>query len=408
MWTLLSTLCFGLVSASDSLYVLEKTPLQALNQAQAQYFAHYHAPSQTLYYTVRQAQKPDEDLYQAKRIGKQWDSIAPLPRFQTLFNEGTPSLSSAGDYLVFSACDYPGGMGSCDLYESKAQAGQWGTAKNLGYFVNSREWDGQVYLSKSGKLLIFASERYGGLGGKDLYFTQRNPQGQWERPIPFPAPINSPYDEQGPTFLEDRQILVFSSDRPGGAGGLDFYQSLREQGKWSMPQPIKGLNSPRNEVGFAPAWEKDLFIITQNQGQGALQEALYVVRLDEKQWLRPSPSPVQAVAPALPKRPWSFEDIRFENNAWQIPMPAPQSLLELVQYLKAESQQKVLIEGHTDDTGQSLHNQQLSEKRAEAVKAFLIQSGIAAERIQSKGYGNTRPKNKENPALNRRIEIRLL
>ncbi len=78
----------------------------------------------------------------------------------------------------------------------------------------------------NGKLLVLASDREGGYGGYDLWYSIFN-NGQWNNPVNFGPEINTEYDEFGPTTAyfpdSNNDILIFSSNRPGGKGGYDFY-----------------------------------------------------------------------------------------------------------------------------------------------------------------------------------------
>jgi outer membrane protein OmpA-like peptidoglycan-associated protein len=103
----------------------------------------------------------------------------------------------------------------------------------------------------------------------------------------------------------------------------------------------------------------------------------------------------------------NFEVIQFANNAWNLTEPIPDCLAKLATYLQENPSQSIDIQGHTDDIGNASSNQILSEKRALAVKIYLIKLGISSDRIQTQGMGNTVPKEKLNRQMNRRIEIRL-
>lgn len=84
----------------------------------------------------------------------------------------------------------------------------------------------------------------------------------------------------------------------------------------------------------------------------------------------------------------------------------------MVSYLKKFPVKKVIIEGHTDSQGSEAYNQQLSLKRAQAVKNYLISQGIPAERIEAIGLGESQPISENNTPqgrqLNRRVQIKLI
>jgi outer membrane protein OmpA-like peptidoglycan-associated protein len=105
----------------------------------------------------------------------------------------------------------------------------------------------------------------------------------------------------------------------------------------------------------------------------------------------------------------SFEDIQFKINQSELPHEIPLSLQNLVEFLTNNVQKHIEIHGHTDEVGNSVANIKLSEKRALSVKTFLVNHGIEAGRISTKGFGDTKPKIKnasiEQRKANRRIEI---
>lgn len=122
---------------------------------------------------------------------------------------------------------------------------------------------------------------------------------------------------------------------------------------------------------------------------------------------RPKPPPPPP-APA-PQITWVLSDVNFDFNKWDLRQDAKQTLDRDIQILKENPQLRVEIQGHTDSIGNEAYNQQLSEKRAESVKNYLIQQGISRDRLTSKGYGESRPRfpndTEENRFRNRRVEM---
>jgi outer membrane protein OmpA-like peptidoglycan-associated protein len=108
----------------------------------------------------------------------------------------------------------------------------------------------------------------------------------------------------------------------------------------------------------------------------------------------------------------TLEDVLFEVNGAELQPGAQVELLRLVEYLEQHPDRKILIEGHTDNSGSSEYNAQLSELRAQSVESFLIGSGVPADRVRSIGYGETRPEAPNDSApgrqQNRRVEIVIL
>lgn len=125
-----------------------------------------------------------------------------------------------------------------------------------------------------------------------------------------------------------------------------------------------------------------------------------------------SPAPVPVVAKEVPANNWVLTGVEFETGSDALKSSSEASLNEAAEILKAHPTVRVQIEGYTDNVGDKVFNQKLSEKRAAAVKNFLVSKSVAADRLETKGFGETAPKgdNKtaEGRALNRRIEFKIL
>ena len=102
--------------------------------------------------------------------------------------------------------------------------------------------------------------------------------------------------------------------------------------------------------------------------------------------------------------------INYETNKSDIKPEAKPTLEEVFKLLKENPSLKLSIEGHTDNNGDKKYNFELSEARAKSIVVYLTQKGISEERLQSKGYGDTKPlqenTSEDNKALNRRVELR--
>ncbi len=101
--------------------------------------------------------------------------------------------------------------------------------------------------------------------------------------------------------------------------------------------------------------------------------------------------------------------ITFDTDSDKIKDESKATLDQLVGAAKSEPSWKLEIQGHTDSTGAADHNQQLSDKRAASVKAYLVKAGIAADRLTAKGFGSTKPVASNDTTLgrsqNRRVEV---
>lgn len=400
----------SLFSFGDTSQIASQTAINEINQFHSQYFPQFNQAKKELYFTVRKKKGDKEDLYVSALENGKALPAQPLEQINTNFlNEGTCTFSEDGNTMIFSACDYPNSKGGCDLYESTWINKQWAPAKNLGFFINSREWDGQPHLTNGGKTLYFSSERGGGLGNRDIWVSEKNAQGVWGIPKNLGPSINTKSNEIGPYFIKSKQILVFSSDRKEGKGKLDFYQSLLDEGEWKKTSNLIVLNSAEENAGFSEGLFPNEFYVTESNSQQVPMEKIYSMLLPDSIWHKPIEKKV-IEAPVVPKIQFStisFKDLLFDNNKWDLPQPIPKSLTLLLQFLQENPATKIQIEGHSDETGNAKNNIILSEKRAQSVKNYLFQNGIQVDRISIKGFGHLKPKSKDL-AGNRRIEIKVM
>lgn len=126
--------------------------------------------------------------------------------------------------------------------------------------------------------------------------------------------------------------------------------------------------------------------------------------------LRPVPTPLQlppaaAALPPVAASPVVLPTVLFKLATAELLPAARPALNALAAELKARPELRLRVAGHTDRVGESTKNQLLSEQRAEAVKAYLVQAGVAAERLSTVGYGDTRPLYPAPDARNRRVEV---
>ena len=149
-------------------------------------------------------------IFTAELNGLQLLSIQPFKYNSLQYNMGQPSISTDGKFLYF-ASDMPGGQGGSDIWFSESVNGEWSTPINLGSKVNSSGTDNYPCIHPSGKL-YFTSNRPGGMGGLDVYCSD-NVDGAWESPVRLPEPLNSRSDDFAFVALPDLQKGYFSSNR---------------------------------------------------------------------------------------------------------------------------------------------------------------------------------------------------
>ena len=223
----------------------------AVNASGPEYFPSITADQNTLVFTRRIGD--NEDFFVSKKRDGEWTLATNLgPPINTDDNEGAQSISANGKYLVFTACNRRDGKGSCDLYFAEYRNNKWTEPQNMGEPVCSGAWESQPTLSPDGKMLIFASNRKDGdKGGKNLFVTRRDAQGNWATPTPISA-LNTPYDDETPFLHADGQTLYFSSNGHPGFGGNDLFVSrLQPTGNWGKPTNLgTPINTDKDDLNL--------------------------------------------------------------------------------------------------------------------------------------------------------------
>ncbi|WHZ07886.1 MAG: Outer membrane lipoprotein omp16 precursor [Cytophagales bacterium] len=195
----------------------------------------------------------DEDIFYSSKIDGEWTQAEGFKTINTPYNEGSACLSLDGKYLYFSRCNAPGTLGSCDLYVASLNNDSvWSDVKNLGTNVNSTGWESHPSVSHSGDTLFFASNRAGGFGLSDIYFSVKDKKGNWSPAKNLGPIVNTVKSEVSPFFHHTFNVLYFSSDgHPLNFGDFDIYKSYQQKNGWGEPQNIGPLvNGAGSEYYF--------------------------------------------------------------------------------------------------------------------------------------------------------------
>ncbi len=218
-----------------------------INTTHDEYLATITTDESTLIFT-RQIDR-NEDFYRSYKEGDDWTKAEYLSNNINTpsYNEGAQCLSPDGQFLFFTGCNRPDGLGRCDIYVSQKEGKGWSKPVNLGFPINTKGWESQPSLSADGKTLYFVSDRRGGVGSYDIWKSTIGADGQWEMPVNLGDKINTAYDEQSPFIHPDNQTLYFSSNGWPGLGNKDLFISrLDSSGHWGLP---KNLGYPINTYG---------------------------------------------------------------------------------------------------------------------------------------------------------------
>ena len=195
----------------------------------------------------------NEDIFISKKDDDGWFEAEPLTEINSIFNEGSACISKDGKTLYFARCDAPDTYGNCDLFVADLMDDDtWGNIRNLGSLVNSNAWDSHPSLSHSGDTLYFSSDRIGGFGMADIYFTYKDRKGNWVEAQNAGPYINTRNNEVSPFYHPTYDVLYFSSNgHLLNFGEFDIYKSYRYGRFWGEPVNIGPLvNGEGSEFYF--------------------------------------------------------------------------------------------------------------------------------------------------------------
>ncbi|MGE0078257.1 MAG: OmpA family protein [Bacteroidales bacterium] len=225
-----------------------------------EYWPSLSVDEKTLVYTVKLPKsvnvgikntKWQEDFYVSNKNDEgNWSKGIPIGEpLNTDINEGAQGLSADGKTMYYTICS-----GVCNLYTSvKNSNGTWSAPVKLPPQINSSRYsEKQPSISPDGRTLYFVSNRPGGLGGFDIWKSEKNIDGTWGNAVNIGEPINTDGDEQSPFIHFDNQTLYFSSSGHLGMGSMDIYISrLNENGKWGKPTNFGyPINTYKSEEGL--------------------------------------------------------------------------------------------------------------------------------------------------------------
>ncbi|KGB52195.1 translocation protein TolB [Sphingopyxis sp. LC81] len=214
------------------------------------------------------------DIWISRRVGASWAAATPVS-FNSPGRDFDPAFSRDGRFVYFCS-DRPGGMGKDDLYRVAVTAAGFGTPENLGPKVNSAASEYAPMLSPDGRQLLFSSDRPGGAGRHDLYTARSKGRG-FAAAVPLPGAINTPADEFDASFLADNRTLVFARAPSMKDDRIDLFAATSHGGRYDagMILPLAVNDRVRDSYGPMLDWSAPDRLTFSGQRGGAQSMELY-------------------------------------------------------------------------------------------------------------------------------------
>ena len=325
----------------------------------------------------------------------------------TLSSYAHPAISPDGEWLYFTS-DMPGGKGGLDIWRVRITPAGYGGVENLGEPVNTPGDEAFPTFRPNGDL-YFSSNGHPGLGGLDIFIAKVGKDGRYHLSHPG-YPLNSQGDDFGMTFEGPYNRGFFSSNR-GDARGWDHIYSFVNP---EIMQTVKGwvyemdgYELPAAQVyvvGDDGTNEKmsvhsdGSFTKVLDPGVSYLFLATCKGYLNHQEQVKALVNPKESrdttlqFALANISAPTLIDNIFYDFDKATLRDSSKTALDQLVALLKENPHVTIELSAHCDYKGSAEYNKRLSQRRAEAVVAYLIAHGIAADRLTPVGYGKERPK----------------
>ena len=347
-------------------------------------------------------------IVKSSRSDAAWGKAAEVKLTgDTLSSYAHPAISPDGEWLYFTS-DMPGGKGCLDIWRVRITPAGYGGVENLGEPVNTPGDEAFPTFRPNGDL-YFSSNGHPGLGGLDIFIAKVGKDGRYHLSHPG-YPLNSQGDDFGMTFEGPYNRGFFSSNR-GDARGWDHIYSFVNP---EIMQTVKGwvyemdgYELPAAQVyviGDDGTNEKmsvhsdGSFTKVLDPGVSYLFLATCKGYLNHQEQVKALVNPKESrdttlqFALANISAPTLIDNIFYDFDKATLRDSSKTALDKLVALLNENPHVTIELSAHCDYKGSAEYNKRLSQRRAEAVVAYLIAHGIAADRLTPVGYGKERPK----------------
>lgn len=417
-------------------------------------------PKSRRYHQLDAPYKSVRQFYKAAKVDGNWvgeEDVTPPFFIYKEFDTGEGVFSLDGKRFYLTLCSMnPEGENICQIYVSYVEVdGNWSKPEKLGNEVNHPSYTsasptvGSCF-DNTLEVLYFVSDRPGGAGGMDIWFSVYNKrQMSYTEAANAGVFVNTSGDEVTPFFDVRTSRLYFSSNGLAGYGGFDIFYAEGEMVTWQEPVNVGlPINSSFDDLNFVQNYSGEFGLFVSNRiGSKALyhqgccddiytfydvnsSEALVSKNLvhydqldvtlenksksdenieklnEELEKLRmlnhgaiiladedlDSKNLSEISIVSTPDEPIVLSNIYYQFDKIELTKEARSSIdSTLLKLMNLFPDILVEVSAHTDSVGGEIYNQQLSEERAQNVVKYLINKGISSDRLTSKGFGSSQP-----------------
>ncbi|WP_276165813.1 OmpA family protein [Zobellia alginiliquefaciens] len=386
-------------------------------------------------------------VFKAKMIEGVWSEIEELPFNSNNYSVAHPTLSLDEKTLYF-ASDMPGTLGESDIFRvSINEDGTYGTPENLGPVINTEARETFPFIT-SEDILYFSSDGHPGLGGLDIFATKVANGRLDGNVMNVGEPVNGRMDDFTFIFNEETKKGFFASNRSEGQGADDIYAFLEtrslvidcEQAITGVVRDkisnepligasVKVINENNEEVMSAITDAEGKYSLLVDCTQGNFVRAMTEGYIPSEEYLSKSDGEPKTIDFYLERdsvtagfgddlaKLLQLSTIYFDFNKYNIRKDSEIEVEKVIAAMEKYPSLRIKVNSHTDSRGKDSYNLWLSQKRAESTVNYMIKRGIAKERLDSEGFGETKLINQcangvkcsdKDHELNRRSEFIIL
>ena len=359
-------------------------------------------------------------IFKAVKENGVWSQMEELPFNSESYSIAHPALSP-DEKLLYFASDMPGTLGQSDIFKVAINSdGTYGTPVNLGNNINTEARETFPFVS-SENILYFSSDGHPGLGGLDVFATKIS-QNQYIGPVlNVGEPVNSNLDDFTFIINEETRNGYFASNRSEGLGDDDIYSFVETKKlEFDCIKPITGtvrdkisnevlvgatvkaIDEHNEELVSAISNSNGQYSIAIDCNQGNFVRASMQGYVPSEEYLNISDSKPRIIDFYLERdtvtagygddlaKLLQLSTIYFDFDKYNVRPDAEIEIQKVIAAMEKYPSLKLKVTSHTDSQGNDAYNLWLSQKRAESTVSYMISKGIAKERLQGEGFGETR------------------